>query len=134
MYVCMHVCMYVCMYVCKSLNTSTGHQTMFGKKIELCPTKSASQRTQLWSVKSKKTKNFKVTSVLKFKHLVSIDLSCSAFSSDKHSNRQVAYAVLFIFKARRVWVKRFYTLFFLPCFGQLLLWKNFISHYIVLKF
>ena len=50
----------------------------------------------------KKQKNFKVTSVLKFKHLVSIDLSCSAFSSDKHSNRQVAYAVLFIFKARRV--------------------------------
>ena len=38
---------------------------------------------------------------------------------------------------RCVWVKRFYAnnlLFsFLPCLGQLLLWKHFICHYIALK-
>ena len=42
-----------------------------------------------------------------------------------------------IFKTVRcVWVKRFYTdtlLFFLPCLGQLLLWKHCICHYIALS-
>ena len=55
-------------------NFSTRHWRMSGKKIELCPTKAASQRTQL-SLVNLETR----------KHLVSIDLSYSLKS-------QISYA------------------------------------------
>ena len=58
-------------------------------------------------------------------------LSCSQFCYYKHFNRQFAYAVSFISKSERyVWVKRFCIntlLLFLPCLGQLHLWKRFMS-------
>ena len=109
-----------------SLNIRTTHRTMFGKKIELYPTKAASQRTQFPDLTLKK--DFISYRRLKTqKYSVSIRFPCSGFSFCEHFNRQLTYAFFFIFQTVKcVSVKRFYinTLLCLPCLGQLLLWKN----------
>ena len=66
------------------LNISTGRRTMSGKKIDLSPTKAASQGTQLSGVKL----IFINYRRLKFqKNLVGIGLSSSGFSFYKHFSR-----------------------------------------------
>ena len=56
--------------------------------------------------------------------------------SSRHFHRQFTYAV-FYFQNRKMCLSRkiFHQYFvdFLPCLGQLLLWKHFICHYIALK-
>ena len=68
------------------LNVSTGH---IRQKIELCPTKAALQRTELFGVKSKKL--FTCYRRLKsLKYSVSIDLSALLFFYE-HFNRQCSF-------------------------------------------
>ena len=88
------------------------------QKIELHPTKSVSQRTQLSSVTLKKYISYR--RIKTQKHSVSIELPYSG-SFYEHFYIQLTYAVFFIFKiVKCVSVERFYTntLFFCPVWGS----------------
>ena len=77
----------------------------YPEKIELCPTKAASERTQLLGLKLKKS--FASYQRLKTdKHSVSIDLPCSGFSFYERFNRQFTCAVFYIQNRKMCFTKK----------------------------
>ena len=108
---------------------------MFGKKIELCPTKAASQRTQFPDLTLKKY--FISYRRLKTqKYSVSIRFPCSGFSFCEHFNRKLTYAFFFYIPNRKMCfsekiLHQYFVLFAL--LGAASPLKKCQSHYAALK-